>query len=726
MAISIVEKILGTTNPYVSTYIEDNIRLIRSIVVKNNYEADTFNLYVNFKYGKFVDQHNKRSWRYYKHLMGEYHEVDRPMKVISRDNREEIVLTRETMSNHLETRASLNEYGAFYDSVVKEYPDQELLLRTILSNSKIMTFDEIESAPCWKIISYNGDLIEKQETDVIPRLEENLLNFVVKNAIGNYVLVDNMFLAVLFTVVYNHMLLTLFNIRISNSKTSRVHSHYLTLYLASHHSLDKVYDHIDEHQRMWLYRNLKYLDSHAGSNKTLGKLVDNLFDHKRIMLTNYTYYQIDELDETQMVKYGYKQILLNKQPLVHDKNLYDVNALAQKESKILDNNRKEYQFNKSEIDFHMKNSLDSKAFTKDLEITLIDSTNEVKHKLSDILIEYWATTVALGYNEVSVVFVDPIEGKDLNMSSKDGFKLFMYLMIRSVGLTPMYIPDYDVWRAFKDPIPKQDYFMKKVQHKWSLVEKEVEDIRVKVPPYRFMDTRRNFRRYVESVYNLELGMWIYLGSSSELVYHADINEAFESMHTSYIVKNDEETVDSFLSRIDSKNLVGYTKEQIDELLAKLIDHVGDGILEANDINRLIQEAITTIFKCFKSYSTQTLSDFTINDPTLLNLDITRLTLNKWGFGYNIIYDTGRDFNCITNKEGVRYRIDYDWKLDFSNVERNRYRIRTDNDLLVKASIKNKASGVEGITRMCVVEELTTPDTILTPDDLKKYDLLRFN
>lgn len=88
MATPIIEKVLGTTNPYATNYIDATIKLTKSFVIHSAREARLFNEYVRYKYGKKVNTYDQKTWRYYKHLAGEYHEVDTPMYVISRDNGE--------------------------------------------------------------------------------------------------------------------------------------------------------------------------------------------------------------------------------------------------------------------------------------------------------------------------------------------------------------------------------------------------------------------------------------------------------------------------------------------------------------------------------------------------------------------------------------------------------------------------------------------------------------
>lgn len=719
MAVSIIEKVLGTANPYSSNYLDVTMRLTKSIIVHHSYEAKTYNDLVVIKYRKIPDEYKKETWRYYKHLAGEYHEVDVPMKVISRDNRREIILTKETMEVHIETRESLCQFGAFYDEVVKNYPEQELLLKSIISTSERPKVSELIKFKEWQIVGYSNELVEPQETDLILRLQQRIDNFSIKNLITNYTLADNLFMASLYCQLYNFIYLSILGLRLSNVKTSRVHSYHLLNYFASHHGLDSSYAYIDDYQRMFLYRNLKYLDSHAGSNDTFKTIVEKFFDRKRVIITNYEYKQINDLRGDRTTEYGYKQKLLNNIPFVFNDVTYTPEELADKEITILPKNKKEYEYNFDDIDFRMSNSLTASTQTKDLEITLRDVSNDVKHKLIDILVDYWGVTNELGYNETIVNFLDPISGKEMMLDSVDAYKLYFVALIIGYGLDVDVIPDVEVWRAFKEDFPDDEWLFKRIQKRWPLPEKEISEISVQAPRYVTMTTRRSFRRYIERVYRFELGMWIYLGSTGELMSRYDIERGFEDLHKPYLVRNNDEKIDDFLKRIELLDLKKYTEDQCNELATIILNRASDDILEDNEINRLTQEAVVHIFSKFKSYSTQILNDFSSYESKLLGLVAPYYTISRWDHNSEYYINIPPELRCSHFKEGSSYEIREDKTILDHYGEGNFWDVPDVEDIDVEYSIVSYYNGIDDGVCISLDEELSTPDSKPTRELLIK-------
>lgn len=719
MALSVVEKVLGTSNPYSTTYLDDTMRLTKSFTIHHEYEAKTYNDLVVIKYRKVPNEFNKASWRYYRHLAGEYHEVDVPMKVISRDNKQEIVLTRETLEVHIDTKESLTQYGAFYDEVVQKYPEQELLLKTLISSNEPKPIEEIINLSNWQIVSYNEGLVEPQETDLILRLQERIDNFAIRGLITNYTLADNLFMAVLYCQLYNFIILNILSIRLSNLKTSRVHSYHLLNYFASHHGLDSSYAYIDNYQRLFLYRNLKYLDSHAGQESTFKTLIEKFFDRKRVVITNYEYKQLNNLRDDLSIDYGYKQNILNNEKFVYEDKMFTPEELSHKEISILKNNYKEYSYNFDDIDFKMLNSLDSSVKTKDLEITLTDSSNDVKHKLVELLIDYWGVTLELGYNNSIVNILDPISGKDLVLESRDAYKLFIVSLLKHYNVKIDHIPDVDVWRAFKEKFPTDNWLIKRLQKPWPFVNSRVSKVSVQAPKYRQLETRSAFRRYVEDVYRFELGMWIYLGSTGEFYSHYDIERGFEDLHRPYVVKNGGEKINDFLKRIELEDLKDYTRDQARELAEIILHKSSDDILKDNEINRLTQESVVNIFSKFKSYSTQLLNNFNVSDTRLLGLVMPYYTISGYDLEYTHLIELPPDIMCTTFKEGNRWILKEDHRYWGTFGEGNYWKIPDIESTVVDSDIVSFFGGIDDGICIELDDELSTPDTVLTKELLYK-------
>ena len=688
MAISIVEKVLGSTNPYASSYIDNTLLLAKSITIVNHNEADMYNEFVNKSYGKTIDEYDKTSWRYFRHLAGRYHEVDVRMKVVSRDTREEIELSRDSLIAHYETKSELAKFGEFYDEVVLLYPEQELLIKSLIAFSEVPPIAEIVNYPDWRIVAYNELLVESRETDLITSLQERIDNYSVKHLIEDYHFVDDCFLALLISKLYMFIIKSLFTIRLANARTGRVHSYHMLNFFASHLGLDEYYNYLDEYQRLYLYRNLLYLNANSGNNDTFETVIDVIFTHKRIVITNYVYNQTNNVRDDLSMEYIFYQELLNDKPFVFDKDHFDLDDLKDKEVTIHDSNEKEYDYNKGDIEQEMDNSQSSDANTKDLEVTFSDSTNDVKYPLRDIVLDYWATTIIINKNVALVEFNNPVTGDLLELSPIRAFRLWTLAFHKSYGEEPRVIPNYHVYRAYREEIPTLDFLMSKVSNQSLLTKRSIEHFRTKSPIYRLIDTKRTFKLFCDEIFKYEVGMWIYLSTECDLTLQGDLKQASSDMYRSYILENGQLESNTFLNEIGMTELSDYTNQEAFDLSMAILNAVSDGALGATEDYRFDQQSAVEIFKKFKSYTTQILSEFKTSERRYSGLGVPRHTLAFVQNGATFVVTPGYDYICARVREFSSGYMYLGNKAELSHSTRNHW----DNKMItVEFGIQNNAN-----------------------------------
>ena len=110
-------------------------------------------------------------------------------------------------------------------------------------------------------------------------------------------------MASLFQVLYHFILTSLIAIRLTNAKTQLAHSYHVLSYLASHHGLDRHYLFMTKSQRLFLYRNLLYLDNHSGRQHVFKLLIDKIFTDKRVSVVNYRSLQRNQTNSDSYIDY---------------------------------------------------------------------------------------------------------------------------------------------------------------------------------------------------------------------------------------------------------------------------------------------------------------------------------------------------------------------------------------------------------------------------------------
>lgn len=425
----LIDKTLSFTDIYTNNYILDNINLVKSIVIKNDNEAKLYNDYINYKHPNYsIDTTNKSTWRYYKHLNSEYHELDTPIIINSIDNNTTILLNKENIKIHSKTHKELLKFNSFYYSLVSKYPEQELFIRSVISDTKFINIQDIINAKDFTIISYNSNLIEEYEEDIIYELQQYIDNYKVSKLIPYYQLADDLFLVTQYTIFYQYLLTKLLAIRLKNAKTLKAHSYHIRNYLASHYRLDKYINYLTKPQLYFLYRNLPYINNHVGRNNIFRILIDKLFTERNISIVNYRYSSLTTLDNNYLPNYNFNQYLLNNKNLPYSVNTFTLEDIKDKEYKLVPGNQKEYDYNIDKIDFKFKNTIYNNLLTKDLETSIIDNTDTVRYKLIPTLIDYWAYLIKNNSIDFIVTINNPVVNTNIVLNTRDLFKLFIYIV----------------------------------------------------------------------------------------------------------------------------------------------------------------------------------------------------------------------------------------------------------------------------------------------------------
>lgn len=297
-------------------YQSEAMDLILSLVIKSTIEAEQINESILFRYGELIgsDPDDMSTWKYYLNLTGQLWRYDTTMYITTLEDRTTIELNKTTLKNYPITHSELLKFGNYYNSVVSKYPDQELIIKGIIYN---INMDEALDAEDGAILAYSDLHIEEQEYDVIHKLNEYSTRFMTRWVVPGYNKVDNLYTAAVLGTLYSKLYLKVFNIRMSNINTFRVHSFHINEFFRSHYDIDSKF--LDKQTRLWLYKTVKYIRSNLGNNTTLDLIIENLFTRNgigiaKVMLTN----KLPELNgsgNTMLPIYGNRDLYFVSKPV---------------------------------------------------------------------------------------------------------------------------------------------------------------------------------------------------------------------------------------------------------------------------------------------------------------------------------------------------------------------------------------------------------------------------
>lgn len=655
MATSIIEKILGNNNLYTNNYITDVINLTKSIVIKNDNEALDYNQYVLNNYPTYpINTSDQSTWRYYRHLAGLYHPVDREIKLTSIDNGNIIPLTKTSMSLHQKTRDELLTFSLYYKELVDNYPEQELYIKSIICNNLYTSITDIINSSDFTIISYNKALLEDNELDLIYLLQETIEHYKHTKLIPYYRLSDNLFLSSQYFILYNFLLTKILSIRLQNAKTLKAHSYHIRNYLSSHHYLDAYYRYLTKKQALFLYRNLLYLDNHSGRNDIFKILIDKLFTERNISVVTYDYNQINELDTNKNIQYRFKQRLLNQASLVYSQSEYQLDTIKDKEFDMTLGNEKELTYHLSKIDSKFKNSLFNVLLSKDLETIIVDNTDTVKYKLIPMIIDYWAYLLHTNQINFLTTVVDPVNNIELKLSTKDLFKLYVIILYQSNNITLSTFPNYTIQRVFKDPVPETSTLIKLFYRYLYWYGDLIDDIKHFIPKYHYIATSSQSYEFIHSLYIYNIALWEFLTNTTDKDMNGQFELIIDRLHKTETYVYNDETVPEFLKRIGLESIQTYSNSILESLSFNILNSFYDNKLDFLTKNKYVQQYMIEIFKKFNSYTVQMISDYRNTSPILAGPKDVRYTISENAFNLEYFADDYRfnidhKLSCRTNE-----------------------------------------------------------------------------
>lgn len=670
MSSSITERILGNNKIYTDKYYRDIFLLTKSLTIYCKEEAKLYNDLITEFYGLTVDTNRPETWRYHKHLIGEYHETDKPIEVISVDNGNTIILSKDSIIYHRSTREELLKFGYYYKELVDKYPTQELLIKSIINTSPLPTSEELLTLDNWTIIGFNQGLVESQETNLIPDLQTRLDNYKVHRLMTSYGLMEPYYMASLFSILYTFLMKSILAIRLANDRTERAHSYHILNYLSSHHKLDKYFNYLTKKQVLFLYRNLLYLNNHSGRNETFQTLIDRLFTEKRVSVINYRQKQKNSTDDVGGMRYRFNQVLLNKANLVYATNDFTLEDIRDRERDLYLGNEKEYEFNTPEIDFTNQNSLYSYLRTKDLEVNLVDNTNDVRRTLIPMVIDYWGYMLSIGrLNFISSV-VDPITNVDYRLNVRDMFKLFSIVLHKYNDITIETFPDFTANRVFKPTLPTEEVLISKLYKPEWTIRNLVKDMLQSVPPYIPCDTAYSFNLFITDIYNVNLGHWLLVCNQADKDLNAQLEGCIENLNHKGVYTFDNETVPAFLKRIGFPSVLDYSPNVLYEILMNILNSVTYNKLGELGRNRYVQEALTQIFKQFNSYSVQLIDKYFSSESILANLKspLYGLDVDSHAYHYYLHDQTNFVDTFIVKKDLIS--VDFNTDIDHTKTTKS--------------------------------------------------------
>lgn len=417
-------------------FYRDTFALARTMIVKIEPLARRYNQALE-RTGHVVSQ-DKRTWRYYMNLNGDYHETDEPMMIRSLDTDDEILFNKENLKTHINTFREYSRGEYWFKRLSERYPAQPVLIRGILSP---ISFDETIGAEDYKILRYNEKLVLPNETQLIPNLQTFIKSEVEQTFNTEYMITDDLFLSLMVKLLYADIIKGIHVIRIENMYTRHSHDFYIWSHIDSFGEFSQYKNSLSFEQTMWLFRNIAWIKNNPGQQFTFDKLMHNLLSKARIPLAKFdmvegTETQLEDLTPTPL----YRHLNLN---LLEDYGLQptyiDTAALILKQQPLAKDNLSQMAIYQDDALARGKRSLHSELPTKVLESSMKDYTNRHADTLMSVLLNEWIYLAGKGKFQGRVIVADPKTGRQVRLPVADAYNIWKYLVDYSSGNDPVKI-----------------------------------------------------------------------------------------------------------------------------------------------------------------------------------------------------------------------------------------------------------------------------------------------
>lgn len=374
--------------------------------------------------GIYVDPGLPQTWKYYMNLNGDYHQMDSLMTITSQDTFEEIPFTKESLDEHLITKRSYKEYGRFYKALVEKYPSQELLIKGILNPIPYGDSIDIEDH---KILGYNTSLVEIQEQFLIPELQEYIDGVYDRYFNFDYTRMEPLYNTYFDAIIYANLPAQILLSRKRRRYTDLAHSYHIRMYLLSFSKkIGDEFNYLSRAQRLWLYRNIRYLNLNIGTNETLEDVVRNVMNARGFPVVA-TELEFDYGDMLANLHPGIKTYGVSLADLKGESlnvgGIDDVlgrqliKAPLNLEYRAYDKERFEHKYLRSKFD---------KLTTKVLESNIIDKTDAEPFTFKSVILNYWPFLAASGYYNSKISVTVPSLGTVHQLDMLEAFVLYVY------------------------------------------------------------------------------------------------------------------------------------------------------------------------------------------------------------------------------------------------------------------------------------------------------------
>lgn len=418
-------------------YVSQVIALANSLVIKSIPSADAMNKPLLEK-GKPIPV-DRNEWRYYMHLEGVMHPDDKPVEIMSLDTNEMVVLNKELLKTHKKT-ANVYRYN---DKYIKRLQyDRVDMFHYCRGVFNPVTREVSIAAPTNTVLYYDPTLVEKQEMSLISDIGRWVEMAHNRFMFEGYVDTNECYVLA-FNNILNAMLPgIILNIRTNYANTEEAHSFHVNTYLESHQGLDRFLPYLTQKQKMFLYRNIRYIERNTGKKDIFDWLIDELLTARSMPAVGYNLGQkVHILEDGELLPRTVAvvdNLNFREQVSGRDQEQLDLYTLIRKEYDLAPLNPEYDEIYFDDLQRKLALTQHPEQKTKLIEVTAIDPENNNPFLLIYDLFNEWVHTATIGFYDQSHEILNPQSGDVLRLTTREMLAMYLYAAFK--GYSNVVIP----------------------------------------------------------------------------------------------------------------------------------------------------------------------------------------------------------------------------------------------------------------------------------------------
>lgn len=575
--------------------------------------------------GKEVDPQNPASWKYYLNISGQYHYTDTPMTIVSNDDETVIDFTVANMNIHRRTWREYQYGSRYYDELLAKYPRQQMLIDGILNPVDI---NEAIAAPDHSILYYDPSLVEGRETNLIYKLQEWINGLFIRWANDDYRINNSLFIAARLKILFMGMPDEILNIRLANCRTHMAHSYHIRRYLASFGPLDDYYAAMNEFQRLYFYRDIRYINNNNGKDEMFQELTQNVMTKRKLPLADYTMQQNDAVIPDQIdPTIQFMRRSLNGIPSALGEDIKTNPQLLQLQRKLARSNEDEIPYAEIYVPEVMERNLASEVKTKVLESNVLDLKESEPYTLAEVLLNQWIYLADKGLytNILSIVF--PEGGDATKLTMKEAWILYVYVYFKRSGWDLIEIPKMMAKRVRRMPLPTFEELRGICSREFvddAFIHEALKN-NVNITKYVSVDGFANACYEIQQRMLLHRDLYVY---RNDFYQYGEIKQMTDRFYADIPV--DMDNGQNYAAWLAARNLSmeKYTPNELDEILQNILSQATGKDLRITQNLKEIHTAMLGIMSQLSSYSIQFIQQ--INEEAVVMFDWPHLRWHDQG------------------------------------------------------------------------------------------------